>query len=104
MSPPITPNEAHSLENQNILNVNYSPNVVKTKMLTSSLKTSLLGLKVIRIEIYRADQFENSEDSSCRCKAEICAQHVVSNYYSDHIYSKVREILKSMDSSICFNL
>lgn len=79
------------------------PPLVKNK-LTSCIKTTVQGVKVIRIEVYNADQFSSIEDSTCKCRAEICAQHVVNNFYSDHIYMKVRDILKSMDNSMYTNL
>lgn len=95
-------------ENQNVQNVQanaiYSPTTIESKMLTASLKTSIRGMKLIRIEIYNANQFATSEESSCKCNAEICAQHVVSNVHSDNIYIRLKELLKSMDNAMYTSL
>lgn len=104
LSPPVTASPADFQQIEAPQQSNTLPPFVKNKLLTSCLKTSANGLKVIRIEIYDADQFSSTEDSTCKCSAEICAQHVVSNFYSDPIYIRIREILKSMENSMYVNL
>lgn len=83
-------------------NSNSSPKRKKT--LSSFLKTHATGVKVIRIEIYDASQFSNLEKSICKCNAELCAQHVVEDIYSDNVYIKIRDLLKSMNNSLYVSL
>lgn len=87
----------HNLENTTYLN--NSGFMHKKKKLASSIKIETLGAKVIRIEIYDADQFDNFQKSVCHCNAEICAQHIVQNVFSDDIYIQVKDILKSIDTN-----
>lgn len=57
-------------------------------------KKVLKGRKVIRIEIYDADQFDNVQKSTCNCSAEICVQHVVENIGSDNIYCRIKDLIQ----------
>lgn len=104
LSPPITPNVQNVVGCDVYESTLSSNNILKSKLLASSLKTTTRGSKVIRIEIYDASQFQNVEKSVCKCNAEMCAQHVVENIYSDNIYAKVRDILKSLDNSLYVTL
>lgn len=70
-----------------------------TKDLTSSLKYTSRGAKLIRIEIYDAHQFENKEKSVCQCNAELCLQHVVKNIENDHVYTQVKDIILSLHTN-----
>lgn len=74
--------------------------VIDEKKLSSHLKITKQGVKVIRIEIYDVEQFRSTEESMCRCNAELCAQHVVANVYSDDVYTRIKDILKSIDNSL----
>lgn len=95
---------ANLCENQNTGDDSTDFQDIEAKRLTSSLKTTVLGRKVIRVEIYNANQFSSMDESACRCHAEICAQHVVSNIHLDQIYPRIREILKCMDNKMFINL
>lgn len=70
------------------------------KMMSTYFKITTPGSKVIRIEIYNADQFENAEKSMCRCNAEVCVQHVVKNAATDNIYPRVKDIIKCIDNTL----
>lgn len=63
----------------------------------SYVKTLNKGLKVIRIEIFDANQFENK---ICNCNAEMCVQHVVSNTLHDDIYKSIRIIITKISDLI----
>lgn len=65
----------------------------KSTNLYNYIKQTAKGTKVIRIEVYNAEQFENSEDSVCRCAAEICVQHVVKNALFDDVYTKTKDLI-----------
>lgn len=68
------------------------------KELISFYKTiSIGGAKVIRIEIYDANQFENN--SMCQCSAEICVQHIVKDIYNDNIYLRVKDLLPYLNNT-----
>lgn len=84
----------------NLENDRFNDFINKQKKLTSSIRTATIGSKVVRIEIYDADQFDDSTKSVCNCNAEICAQHVVQNIFSDNIYTRVKDILKSIETSL----
>lgn len=105
VSPPITPAQVEELSdylrnespgNLEILDGNRSKPIVTT------FKKVVRGRKVIRIEIYDADQFENVQQSMCNCSAEICVQHVVENIVGDDIYSRIRDVIQLL--CVGFNL
>lgn len=58
-----------------------------------------MGRKIIKLEIYDAEQF-NSEEI-CKCTAEICCQHIVQNIFKDEIYKAAREIIDKLTEQIC---
>lgn len=110
LSPPITPdyqqmaNLCENPSNDEDNNQQQLFREIEAKKLISSLKTTAVGTKLIRIEIYNADQFASTGESTCKCNADICAQHVVRNVHLDQIYPRIREILKCMDNKIYMNL
>lgn len=63
------------------------------EMLYSFVKRPMKGMKTIKIEIY--DICEKSNKSTqeirgiCRCKADICVQHIVQSVFLDDIYLSV---------------
>lgn len=81
-------------------NQEVNSNMSKRKKIASSIRMSSYGAKIIRIEIYDADHFENLEKSVCHCNAEVCGQHVVQNMFTDNIYERVKDILKSIGTSL----
>ncbi|XP_028162761.1 uncharacterized protein LOC114354537 [Ostrinia furnacalis] len=94
MSPTSVQRIINNMENEN---QRYGDIIInQQKKLYSSIRTVSHGAKVIRIEIYDAEQFENSTKSVCQCNAEICAQHVVENVFNDNIYTRVKDIIKSI--------
>lgn len=72
------------------------------KQLSSCVKYTTSGVKLIRIEVYDAEQFDNAEKTICHCNAHLCAQHVVSNIFTDDIYVRVKDILRSIQNNVTF--
>lgn len=73
-------------------------NTTNDKELISFYKTvSTGGTKVIRIEIYDANQFESN--SMCQCSAEICVQHIVKSIYTDNIYLRIKDMLPYLNNT-----
>ncbi|RVE52646.1 hypothetical protein evm_002765 [Chilo suppressalis] len=56
----------------------------------SYIKRPSQGSKVIRIEMYDADKIPE-DGNNCKCQAELCVQHVVTNYFMDNIYRWIYE-------------
>lgn len=79
-------------------------NAKQQKQVITSFKSTMSGTKVIRIEIYDADQFEDAAKSICTCNAMVCAQHVVQNEFTDHIYPRIRDIIKCIDNNFYVSL
>lgn len=57
------------------------------------IKKPAQGHKLIRIEIYNANSFDTVEDTLCKCKAELCVQHVVKTILFDDIYISICDIV-----------
>lgn len=65
------------------------------------IKTSKRGSKIIRIEIYDAEIFENSQNKTCNCDANICMQYVVdSDIFYDDIYNSTKNLMTKMQKSM----
>lgn len=58
------------------------------------------GAKIIKIEIYDADNSPNSEKSTCDCEAEICVQHIVKTVMFDDIYNNIKDIITKIQDEI----
>lgn len=71
----------------------------KRNDLHSFIKIPVQGRKVLKLEIYNADDIK-CDEMFCKCNAEICCQHVVKNIFKDEIYSLARELIEKM----CENL
>lgn len=67
--------------------------------LYSYIKVPALGRKIIKLEIYDADQFKSTE--ICKCNADICCQHIVKNIFKDDIYKAACELIDKMSEKIC---
>lgn len=67
--------------------------------LYSYVKRPLKGSKVIRIEIYDAKSFEDRQQNICKCKADLCVQHVVKNNM-DGIYQSTKELIFKIQENI----
>ncbi|KAL4702088.1 hypothetical protein ACJJTC_005427 [Scirpophaga incertulas] len=73
-------------------------------MCFSFIKTPKRGSKIIRLEIYDLDKFEESPNLKfCECNAKTCTQYVVDsdNLLFDDIYNSAKNLIvkihKSMD-------
>lgn len=49
--------------------------------------------KIIRLQIFEVEELKNSV---CKCKASVCAQHVVDNVYSDEVYRHTKDLLSKI--------
>lgn len=86
-----------SLENEN---QDTPPVIADSRNLTSSFKKTSCGTKLIRIEIYEAEQFDSLEKSICKCTARVCAQHVVQDVHTDNILYRVKDLIKCIDNNL----
>lgn len=66
----------------------------------SFVKKASRGSKIIRIEIYDAKDFDNQEGALCKCKADLCVQHVVKNVIFDDIYKNVKDAVSKIQENI----
>lgn len=64
----------------------------------SFIKKPAQGYKLVRIEIYDAKNFDSAEDTLCKCKAELCAQHVVKTVLFDDIYISTQDIITKIQA------
>ncbi|XP_047041935.1 uncharacterized protein LOC124645979 [Helicoverpa zea] len=64
------------------------------------IKKPALGFKIVRIEIYDAKDFMDREDTLCKCKAELCAQHVVKHVLFDDIYKSANELIQKIQNNL----
>lgn len=99
ISPPLMINPDIVENVVNYLDEEERANNVDNKQLLSFYKTVSAGSKVIRIEVYNANQFESIEQSVCQCSAEICFQHIVKNIYTDSIYLRVKDMLHYLNNT-----
>lgn len=60
------------------------------------------GLKVVKIEIFDVETFNQLEESThlCKCKAELCVQHIVESILFDNIYSNVLELVARIEKGV----
>lgn len=58
--------------------------------------------KIIRIQIFDAENFEQKDSSMCNhyCEAEVCAQHVVKNIILDDIFSSTKELINKIQENM----
>lgn len=88
-----------NLDGPNMKKRKKSPAIFSyVKKLTRGPNT--IGGKVIRIEIYDAEKFSDSESSQCKCDADLCIQHVVKNTCMDNIYNSVKDIVVKISDSM----
>lgn len=106
VDPVMVQNVTNYFEKQNQITEAAVPSSTKSnqKMLSSFFKTNLKGSKIIRIEIFDAEQFSSREKSVCKCDARLCVQHVVQDTSTDNFYIRVRDILKCMDNHLYTSL
>lgn len=64
------------------------------------IKKPTQGYKIIRVEIYDAKMFECTDETICKCKAELCAQHVVKSILFDDIYITTRDLISKIQKLI----
>lgn len=64
------------------------------------IKTPMQGYKIIRIEVYDAKKFDSIDDTICKCKAELCVQHVVKGVLFDEIYTSTCDIISKIQQLI----
>lgn len=59
------------------------------------------GIKLIKIEVYDLSK-KCSDDvkNVCKCRADICVQHVVKNRFIDDTYSSIIEIISKLDNNV----
>lgn len=58
------------------------------------------GTRVIKIEIYDADNFLKSDDSTCKCEAETCVQYVANSALFDDIYVATKGVIKKIQAEL----
>ncbi|XP_047035773.1 uncharacterized protein LOC124641649 [Helicoverpa zea] len=71
-----------------------------TKTLYSYIKKPAKGLqsKVIRIQIYDAEDLKSSK--LCECRANVCAQHIVENVFNDDIYKCAKDMISKIQKKL----
>lgn len=97
----IEPDEFNNLNNQH----NDGSTTSKKRKQEDSLfysyiktSTSQQGRKVIKLEIFDANNYKNEE--MCKCNAEICCQQVVKNLYKDDVYRLAQELIEKISDLI----
>lgn len=78
---------------------NTSRKRTNEKATYSFIKIPAVGRKIIKLEIYDAEQVPN--EGVCKCAAEICCQHFALNIFKDEIYKAARELIDKMSEQIC---
>lgn len=71
--------------------------------LYSYIKRSKQGKKIVRLEVYDAENIENIQTAIlCKCNADVCMQYVVDNdnMYFDDVYNSVKSLMTKIQNSI----
>lgn len=69
------------------------------ELMYSYVKKSVKGpqRKIIRIQIFDTKEFDGSK--LCECKADVCAQHIVENVFSDDLYRCTKDLISKIQYS-----